>query len=233
MRLGGIKVGGFRGGLTTRAGVVVPAPGGGFTPPAGLLQWHYGNNTEAGGEWTDQSGNGNHATLNGSAIVGVNGLTGGTSVGDFADIVTSINSLTYSMAGWLNVASGSLADVGCFGPSSGTSSIFWADYQTGPTWRIASNSPVVYGATSSDIRGVWVHLAWASSAGSIKMFINGAEDGSGAAPSGSLFTRIGVAGSGKPLRSSFLDDVMIFPTTALSGADILNIYNNSPGTHKP
>lgn len=214
------------------------AGGGGWTPPAGLEEWHYGSATEAGGEWTDRSGNGNHASLNLGASIGANGLTGGATNDDYAVISATIPSaqLTYSLCAWIFLDAALSADMGVFG-GYGTASIYWLDYLSGPTWRIGANAPVAYGATNGDWRNSWVHCAWVADGGDIEFFLNGVSDGSaaGRAPDigpGSL-ELIGRSGSAKNMDNGFIDDAMIFPATAISAADILDIYNNSPGTRKP
>jgi len=204
-----------------------------WTPPGTPDEWHYGNTTEGSGAWTDQSGNGNHAALVGSASIGANGLTG-ASTSDYATAGGSFGvNNTWTVSAWAFVPADATGDIALVGGNVDSGTQTWLDRVAGPLWRLAHyDGAIDAGSTSSDLRGSWIHCAFSCASGTLTIYRNASSDGSGdSSITADEFTELGYVGGSKGLDGGFLDDVFIYDNEALSGTDIADIYNNSPGTH--
>ena len=213
---------------------------GGFALPENCEVWCYGNNTEGGGEWTDQSGNGNHGSLIGNASVSSGYLTLDGS-GDYASFgsIGAADDRTFTYCAWIRTTDTSVGHQVIAEGNSSSNSLYSfmeqaADYIKSGNYD-GTNSTFLTGSTTDINDGNWHHLAISCDASTISMYTdnNTPETASlGSVGSSTLNT----AAAGALIRTSVvnyfngdIDDVMIY-SGELSAAQISDIYNNSPGS---
>lgn len=233
-------------GVASETGVV-------WTPPAGTVLWCYGNNTETGGEWTDQSGTGNHVDPLNGATIGSNGLvlsdavstsTGNHNAGDSGTDSSLDITGNITWSAWINLTaspSGSLGYVMAKRDGSNAQYGFGVRDVSGSkhVWAGGGSFDLADYSTTSFSTGVFTHIAASVSSGTATFYVNGSAAGtaaiSGLSSKPTISVCCGARWSGYP-QTTFniqgtLDDILI-NNTALTATQILDIYNNSPGTHK-
>ena len=210
--------------LAAHHGALLVPAGGGYTQPVSCQEWHYGSDTQPGGEWTDRSGNSNHSAPEaGVSITDLGAL--GTGVGGLAFAASPAAVNAYTLMGWIRADASVAGDLGVAG-NVGDTPQYWLDYNAG-AWRLASYPGATYGNTNFNPRTEWHHYAWVCSGTTVTFYRDGEPHGAFAFTAGLTASYIMRAQS-KRLKGR-LDDFM-YCNAALSQSDVQDHYSNPPGT---
>ncbi len=226
--------------MTHRSSVAQQAAGG-WTPPAGLAAWYYGDSL-TDGKWTDRSGTGNHAVLVGSPTLSANGLAlNGTDQRAYvAANATLAFAEAYTVCAW--VRQSAISGGTPFGVvARRLGQAFWALYARQSYWRgeTQNGGGTVTGRTIRAVElDVWHHLAISMHGTGYVVYADGSptaeQIGTVTIASNATSKDIDIgydaaSGAASHLPGD-LDDIQLYGA-ALSGEQIAALYANSPGSH--
>jgi uncharacterized protein (TIGR02145 family) len=226
--------------LGTFASAQIPS----YVPTNGLVGWWPFN-----GNANDESGNGNHGTVNGAILAADRFGNAGKAYsfdgnGDYLNIAYSstISPIIGTVSGWLKTYSSIPHQSLIFGQSHGRPQLFVNNGKVYIGWGATQGFANCASITSVDI-GQWVHVLGIFSTNSFSIYVNGVLESSNStnliqnscnAPlqiGGFLVsTSCGTNGSNGQFFNGFLDDIAIY-NRALSPTEVQQLYlGNSPNT---